>query len=683
MSEISNLSANIEQLPGIGPKKKESFERLGIRTYHDLLYHLPREYEDLRNLTEISHIANEEKILVRAKVLMIIKGKGYGLKRTLKLLTEDSTGRMEVIFFMGGYMERTFVQGQEYFFYGKAKNEQGRVIMFHPVFSSVLEEDELKILPVYPLTKGISQKELRKHIKTILFSFDAIQETLPTSIICKRNLCGLAYALRNIHFPDDEQKFREARYRFVYEELFDLQVALKFAKESFGKGKAGIRFDASVKATSFTDRLPYALTGAQARVLSEVEKDMESDRAMNRLVQGDVGSGKTVIAQAAIYKASKCGYQSAFMAPTELLARQHFETLNADFAPYGVRVGFMSGSLSLKARKNVLAQLKNGDINVIVGTHAIVSEGVEFANLGLVITDEQHRFGVNQRLQLSCKGKNPDILVMTATPIPRTLAVILYGDLDISLVDEMPPGRIPVETKKFTSESRDDAYDILFSEVQQGRQAYVVAPFIEDSEALDGRSAQSLFEEIKRRFPVVKSGLLYGSMKQQEKDEVMESFYAGITKILVSTVVIEVGINVQNASVMLVENAERFGLAQMHQLRGRVGRGADKSYCLIVTDAKTELASARAEVLCSISDGFIIAEKDLSLRGPGELFGIRQHGLPELKLADLSKHLKVFEEAKKDALDLFAKDPKLTSDDNYIFGERVKKKFASETSLVL
>jgi len=683
MSEILNLSTNIEQLSGVGPKKKEAFERLGIRTFQDLLYHVPREYEDLRNVTEISRIASEEKILVRAKILMIIKGKGYGQKRTLKLLTEDSTGRMEIIFFMGGYMERTFVQGQEYFFYGKAKNEQGRVTMFHPVFSSVLETDELKILPVYPLTRGISQKELRKHIKTVLFSLDNMEETLPSSILYKRKLCGLAYALRNIHFPDDEQRFREARYRFVYEELFDLQVALRFAKERFGKGRAGIRFAASVKATSFTDRLPYALTAAQARVLSEVECDMESDRAMNRLVQGDVGSGKTVIAQAAVYKASKCGYQSAFMAPTELLARQHYETLSADFGPYGIRIGYISGSLTSKARRIVIDQLKNGEIDIIVGTHAIVSEGVEFANLGLVITDEQHRFGVNQRLLLSCKGKNPDILVMTATPIPRTLAVILYGDLDISLIDEMPPGRIPVETKKFTGENRDDAYRILFSEVQQGRQAYVVAPFIEDSESLDGRSAQSLFEEVKQRFPGVESGLLYGSMKQQEKDEVMESFYAGVTRILVTTVVIEVGINVQNASVMLVENAERFGLAQMHQLRGRVGRGADKSYCLIVTDSRTELASARAEVLCSISDGFIIAEKDLSLRGPGELFGIRQHGLPELKLADLSRHLKVFEEAKEDASHLFAKDPQLTDEENYIFGERVKKKFASEISLVL
>jgi ATP-dependent DNA helicase RecG len=462
-----------------------------------------------------------------------------------------------------------------------------------------------------------------------------------------------------------------------------MQVALQFAKERFGKGRSGIRFDKKIKATAFTQRLPYALTSAQVRVLADVESDMESARAMNRLVQGDVGSGKTVIAQAAIYKASKCGFQSAFMAPTELLARQHFNTLSADLVPYGIRVGFVSGSLTAKNKKDVLNKLKTGEIDTIVGTHAILSEGVEFSNLGLVITDEQHRFGVNQRLLLSSKGKNPDILVMTATPIPRTLAVILYGDLDISIIDEMPPGRIPVETKKFNGEERDVAYHILFSEVQRGRQAYVVAPWIEDSEEIDGRSAQSLLEEVRHRFPGIKSELLYGSMKQQEKNAIMESFYAGITKILVSTVVIEVGINVQNASVMIIENAERFGLAQMHQLRGRVGRGEDQSYCLIITDAESEISLARADALCSTNDGFIIAEKDLAMRGPGEVFGVRQHGLPELKLADLSKHMKVFKEAREDALTLLIQDPTLMHKENLVFGKHIKEKFDEETSFVL
>lgn len=580
-------------------------------------------------------------------------------------------------------MERAFVQGHEYYFYGKVKNNAGKVTMFHPTFSAVSEVEELGILPIYPLTKGISQKELRKHIKTALKYTKNMAESLPRSVLEKRNLCGIDYALHHIHFPEDENKFREARYRLIYEELFDLQVALEFAKKRFGKGRNGIRFDKDIKATVFTRGLLYALTGAQSRVLADVEADMESARAMNRLVQGDVGSGKTVIAQAAIYKASKCGFQSAFMAPTELLARQHYTTLTADLTPYGIRVGFLSGSLTAKTRKIVLEQLKNGEIDTIVGTHAIVSEGVVFSKLGLVITDEQHRFGVNQRLLLSGKAQNPDILVMTATPIPRTLAVILYGDLDISLIDEMPPGRKPVETKKFSGEQRDTAYEILFSEIQKGRQAYVVAPLIEDSEEIDGRSAQSLAEEVRQRFPDVNSALLYGSMKQQEKDAVMESFYAGVTKILISTVVIEVGINVQNATVMIIENAERFGLAQMHQLRGRVGRGADKSYCLIITDSQNEISLARAETLCSTNDGFIIAEKDLEMRGPGEVFGVRQHGLPELKLADLSKHMVVFEQAREDALSLLVHDPSLNREENVDFGKRIKEKFDTEISLVL
>lgn len=683
MSDSINILTTTEKLPGVGPKKSEAFERLHIKTLKDLIYHFPREYEDLRCITNISGVAEKEKALVRSKILMIIKGKGYGRKRTLRLLTEDKTGRLEILFFTGGYLEKAFVQGNEYFFYGKIKTEAGKSVMLHPTFIPATDSDELGIMPIYPLTKGLSQKELRKHIKTALQYIEELPETLPQSIIRKKNLCNLKYALQYIHFPKDEQKFKEARYRLIYEELFDIQIALQFAKGRFGKGRKGIRFDKRINTLTFIEGLPYTLTHAQVRVLSDVESDMESDRAMNRLVQGDVGSGKTVIAEAAIYKASKCGFQSAYMAPTELLARQHFNTLSADLEPYGIRVGFLSGSLTAKNKREILEQLMDNAIDTIVGTHAILSEGVEFANLGLVITDEQHRFGVNQRLLLSAKAKNPDILVMTATPIPRTLAVVLYSDLDVSVIDEMPPGRIPVDTQKFKQEDRDQAYQILFAEIQKGRQAYIVAPLIEDSEEINGRSAQSLFEEVRHRFPKLKTELLYGSMKQQEKDSIMERFYAGITNILVSTVVIEVGINVQNASVMVIENAERFGLAQMHQLRGRVGRGENKSYCLIITDAKSDIALERADTMCSTNDGFIIAEKDLEMRGPGEIFGIRQHGLPELKIADLSKHMSVFKEAKEDAIALLLQDPSLVQTENLGFKDYIKEKFNAETSFVL
>ncbi len=683
MNKIIEINTSVGELSGVGPKKIEAYERLNIKTLDDLLQHLPREYEDLRNIKCISSLSDGEKALVAAKVLLITKGKGYGRKRTLRLLVEDKTGRMEVLFFMGGYMEHAFIQGNEYFFYGKVKKDSGRVTMFHPTFNSPGDVQETGILPVYPLTKGITQKELRKHIRTALHVMPDDNETLPASIIQKKRLCGLKYALSNTHFPEDETKFKEARYRLVYEELFDLQIALLLSRDRFGKGREGIAFDRKIKGKEFTQGLPYPLTGAQQRVLADVESDMESARAMNRLVQGDVGSGKTVIAQAALYKAIKSGYQGAFMAPTELLAKQHFETLSRDFAPYGVHVGFLTGSLSVKEKKNVLSQLKSGELNMVIGTHAILSENVDFLNLGLVITDEQHRFGVNQRQLLSKKGKNPDVLVMTATPIPRTLAVILYGDLDISVIDEMPPGRLPVETRKFNEKQRNAAYDILMSEILKGHQAYIVAPLIEDSMEMEGRSAQSLFLEMTNRFPGVRSSCLYGSMKQQEKDAIMEKFHSGEISLLVSTVVIEVGINVPNASVMLIENAERFGLAQLHQLRGRVGRGSQQSYCLIVTDSESPVAVARAQTMCSTGDGFIIAEKDLDLRGPGEIFGMRQHGLPELKLADPVKHIKLLEEARKDAVDFLADDCDLNKPENAFFMTAIKHKFDSIDSLVL
>ena len=683
MKQPIDLKGRIQNLPGIGPRKAEALERLGIFCPEDLLFHFPREYQDLRKLTGIRDLTEGARSLVRAKVLLIVKGKGFGRRRTLRLLTEDGTGRMEVLFFNGGYLDQTFLRGGSYYFYGKVQIENGRVRMLHPDFTSAEGDPSGRILPVYPLTRGMSQKELRKHIQTILDECAGPEETLPAAIIGKKHLCSLAYALRNIHFPEDEQKYKEARYRLIYEELFCLQTALLLSRERFGKGRKGICFSCEVRTEAFVAGLPYTPTGAQKRVLAEVEADMESAGAMNRLIQGDVGSGKTLIAQAALYKAAKCGYQSAFMAPTELLARQHFETLRNDLAPLGVRIALLSGSLAGKERNRILSELRNGLIDVVAGTHAIVSEGVLFRNLGLVITDEQHRFGVNQRLLLSKKGENPDVMVMTATPIPRTLAVILYGDLDISVIDEMPPGRIPVLTAKYNGMEREQAYRLLEGEIRKGRQAYVVAPLIEDSEALESRSAESLFAEIRNRFPDLSSAVLHGSLPRQDKGLIMERFYQGEIDILVSTVVIEVGIDVPNATVMLIENAERFGLAQLHQLRGRVGRGREQSYCLIISDAQNEIAAARAEVFCSTNDGFLIAEKDLDLRGPGEVFGMRQHGLPELVLADPVRHFSIFRESREDAEALLKEDPELSLPENCAFGKNLRQKFDRLETIVL
>lgn len=680
------LDSPMEDLKGVGPKKAECFAKAGILRLSDMLWDFPRDYEDLRSRRNIADLQDGEKALVCARVIQARMGRGYGRKRTFHVLAEDATGRLDIIFFMAGFMGKTFTVGEEYRFYGKVKLEKGRAAMFQPTYSKADDEAQTGILPVYTLTRGITQKEMRRFSRLALElaegQFSGEKETLPASVIQRANLCGLEYALENVHYPQGREQYAQARYRLVYEELFDLKTALMLSKERFGSGRDGIAFTGKLDET-FVERLPYELTGAQKKCLIQIRKDMESSRAMNRLIQGDVGSGKTAVAQCAILKCVSGGYQAAFMAPTELLAAQHMETLSKDFEGLGVKTVLLTGSQKASERKKILAAIESGEAQVVVGTHAILSETVRFKDLGLVITDEQHRFGVNQRQLLTAKGKNPDVLVMTATPIPRTLAVVLYGDLDISVIDELPPGRQPIITKRFDEETRQQAYEIMAQQVAQGCQCYVVAPLIADSESIEGHSAESLVEELRDRYPAIRFALLHGAMKQTEKDAVMEAFYRGATDVLVSTVVIEVGINVPNASVMLIENAERFGLAQLHQLRGRVGRGTRQSYCLIVTGEDSDIARMRAETLCESSDGFYIAEKDLEMRGPGELFGFRQHGLPQLKLADPVRHSKVVEKAAADAQILLADDPGLAKPENAGLKAKIDQTFATAGELIL
>ena len=677
--KIINLSSPITDIKGVGPKKKESFNRLGINCLGDCLDLYPRSYEDLRNVKEIFDVQDDEKCLVRAAVVMSRPGKGYGRKRTLHVLAEDRTGRMEVLFFMAGFMK--FEIGTIYNFFGKCKVENGRVTMFHPTYSKY-EGEEGSILPVYPLTKGLTQKDVRRLSKECFNHIDELKETLPEEVVKEANLCSNSYALSNIHYPEDDEKYKQARYRLVFEELFDLKTALAISKSMATDDKKGFSFTGSF-AKDFVNKLPYKLTNAQNKVLADVLLDMKSKKPMNRLIQGDVGSGKTIIAEAAIVQAVLNGAQAAFMAPTEILASQHFETLKKDFEKLNINIDYIDGSLGAKERREALQRLESGETNVVIGTHALISSSVTYKNLGLVITDEQHRFGVSQRRMLSEKGNNPDVIVMTATPIPRTLAVVLYADLDISIIDEMPPGRIPIITKKFNKDNRKDAYKLLEEEINKGHQAYIVAPLIEESDAIEGESAEELYAEFTKNYPNIKAKLLHGQMSDKEKDSIMSEFYSGDISVLISTVVIEVGINVPNASVMLIENQERFGLAQLHQLRGRVGRGKNQSYCLLVSGEETEIAKERAKIMCESSDGFVIAEKDLEMRGPGEFFGYRQHGLPQLKFADPIKHAKIAELAGRASLKLLEKDPSLTSPNNKNFAAKLRNKYMQIDNITL
>ncbi len=688
------LHEPVSSLKGVGPKKQAALKKLDIHFVEDFLYCYPRDYEDRSNYKKIDQLLDGESAYITARVLLVVKGGWrYGKKRTLKLLVEDETGQLEIVFFVqAGYLEKAFQQGSNYGFFGKVSvSKQGRYQMTHPDFQKIEEttkegggaEEEHKILPVYPLVSGLTQKDMRRWTKIALEHQNRLEDYLTPATVERNRLCDLSYALNHIHYPRDREKYKEAKYRLIFDELLLLQTGLMMTRRKLEHQSTGICFSREHKIQTFTDRLPYPLTKAQKRVLTEIESDMESSKVMNRLIQGDVGSGKTAVAAAALFKAVKSGYQGVLMAPTEILASQHFEGLSAQFEPFGIKVGFLSGTVGVKDRRERLEQLKQGDIQILIGTHALIQEDVEFQNLGLVITDEQHRFGVKQRSLLSEKGNHPDTLVMTATPIPRTLAVVLYGDLDISVIDELPPGRKPVTTKALSGKQRMQAYEFMAKEIAKGRQAYVVAPLIEESEQLNARSATEVYEELCTLYPQIRSALLHGAMKQKEKDEIMARFHEGEIQLLVSTVVIEVGINVPNSTMMIIENAERFGLAQLHQLRGRVGRGEHQSYCLLISEQESPVSKQRAEIMASTNDGFVIAEEDLRLRGPGEFFGVRQHGVPELKLADLGKHAKILSAAKKEAEFILNQDPSLSLEEYQPLKERIRNVFHQVEELQL
>jgi len=664
----------VTALKGIGEKKAGLLKKLKIEKIEDFFYFYPVDYQDRRSAVRIADLIPGSAFLIKAEVLLIKTGFSRHRKsRLMRLLVSDGSAALEIVFFNAKYLTNSFKQGAEYYFYGKITADNEKQQMIHPEFLSPGERNEKGIFPVYPLTAGISQLEMRKWQQAANAYIEEVEEHLPDDIIERNKLCGIKYALKNIHFPGDRQKLKEARFRLVFDELFFLQTGLLALRGAREPKTGGIRFSKAADIAGYVSKLPYDLTNAQQKAVREIIGDMESSRVMNRLLQGDVGCGKTAVAEIALFKACVSGYQGVLMAPTELLARQHYDNLKKSFAPSGLRTWFLSSSLSSKEKKETLSALKEGEVDILIGTNAVIQEGVEFKNLGLVITDEQHRFGVSQRLSLARKGNNPDVLVMSATPIPRTLAMILYGDLDISIIDELPPGRQKIVTRVVSEDKRDASYEFIRSEVRAGKQAYVVAPLIDDSDVIDARSAESIYEELISRFPEYNAALLHGEMKPGEKDEIMEKFYDGRISVLVSTVVIEVGINVPNATVMLIESAERFGLAQLHQLRGRVGRGEAGSYCILINGSDSKLAAERAEAMLKSTDGFEIAEMDLKLRGPGDFFGTRQHGIPDLRIADLLKHMSILETVRGEAAALLEKDPDLSLPAHGLIKEKIRR----------
>ena len=651
----------VSTLKGVGPKKEILLEKLNIHRVENFFYHFPRSYQDRRNVTEVASLEDGKPALIRVKVLKANDGAyRYGSKSPLRLFCEDDSKTIEVLFFNAYYFKNIFQPGKEYDFYGKPSFQGDKVTMIHPDFSRFEEGDKEGIRPIYPLTAGIGQIEMLKYQRQVMLAIPSIVDYMPREIQERNRICDLQYALKNIHFPENQLKLKEAKFRLVFDELFLLQTGLLARNAELRQAKKKHSYKEPNLIDAFRDSLSFTLTKAQNRVMEEVYESMDQPLPMARLIQGDVGSGKTVIAAAALYKAAKNHLQGVMMVPTEILARQHYESLQALLGPHGISVHLLVSSLPPKEKQQVIEEIKDGTAKVIIGTHAIIQPKVKFKQLSLVITDEQHRFGVSQRIALGEKGESVDTLVMSATPIPRTLAAILYGDLDISILDEMPPGRQKIITEGVRTENRrSKMYDFVEKELKKGGQCYVVTPLIEESDELDIKSAEEVHKELSQRFSNYSVQLLHGGMRSEEKESIMTAFQNGDIDVMVATVVIEVGINVPNATVMVVENAERFGLAQLHQLRGRVGRGSNQSYCFLVSSKETEYALARMAIMIESSDGFYIAEKDLELRGPGEVFGTRQHGLPELIIADLSKHLSILEMVKKESKDLLAIDPSL------------------------
>ena len=665
----------VRYLKGVGPKTAERFEKLGILTLSDLLCHYPRRYLDFSKPYSIAEAPADTECVVKAEVFAKPGGRILpGGRRMERITAGDDVSSLEITWFNNPYAAQKLELGQEYYFQGIVTGGMLRRQMVNPQVRTDAQVKSSPFEAVYPQTEGLTSSAIAKCVRQLLPHAELLPDPLPSEMLKKYRLLSKADAVRAIHCPATEEEAFAARRRLIYEELLVLQLGIGRMK-NHGAASTGAPMK-KADASPFWESLPFSPTGAQRRAVEEILTDMSGETSMNRLLQGDVGSGKTLVAAAAIWACIRAGYQAALLAPTEILASQHAENLNRLLSPFGMRVALLTGGMKAAARRTTLAAIRDDEADLIVGTHAILSEGVEFARLGLAVVDEQHRFGVRQRGLLAEKAANPHLLVMSATPIPRTLGLLMYGDLDISILDELPPGRKPVKTRCITGKKRADLYGFLDREIDSGRQVYIVCPAIEDAGCSGLNAVKSYYEDIAKAYlPDRRVGLMHGKLKPKEKAEVMDDFKSGRLDALVSTTVIEVGVDVPNATVMVIENAERYGLSALHQLRGRVGRGAAESWCFLVSDNASESVQKRLKFLCSTSDGFAVAQYDLETRGPGDFFGSRQHGLPTLQIADLMNDTRTLHAAQSEAAALLTEDPLLERPEHALLARQVEQMF--------
>lgn len=683
---------NITSLPGLSTKRLHALAAEGIRTETDLLNFFPRRYLDRSNVQKIGFLQGAgEEVTVIGQVVKV-EEVGFQKSRRLEVTIRDETGMLKGVWFRGAtYFKRIFKVGELVAFFGQAKRYGKSVTMAHPEVDKISDEADLesfsRIVPIYPGSKEFSKTRLTSKLigrwVEILLKNKEIEEFLPQWLIDDMNFPLRDEAYRMIHFPDNHTQRKRALERFKFEELFLFELSMEKIHHTVKERKRGHMFTKAGNYTLryFNELLPFELTEGQISALSDIKKDVRSGRQMNRLIQGDVGAGKTIVAIGALLMALDNGFQAAFLAPTEILAEQHYRTLTEHLHKLDINIRLLVGGQNQKLRMDVLTDLEGGGCQIVVGTHAIIQEDVRFFNLGLAVIDEQHRFGVKQRAELLNKGSHPHILVMSATPIPRSLAMTVYADLDISIIKGLPAGRKPIKTAIRGNKKREDVYQFLESEITDGGQAYVIYPLVEESEALDLKDATAGYEKLKKRFPDFRIGLLHGRLKSEEKEKVMKAFIRNEIQILVSTTVIEVGVDVPNASVMIIEHAERFGLSQLHQLRGRIGRGERQSYCILMPDVKVSKAGAyRLKTMEETNDGFKIAEADLKLRGPGDFLGTKQSGLPDFKVADIVEDQFILAQAKEKARDLITKDAKLSLPEHRALKEVFEPYFREKAS---